>query len=464
MILLIWKHKKLSLFYCFMYRAMPPKRRTAPTQEVDLAAQLNELRQMMLAQQQEIGGLRAQLAQQNQGPPDAEVPPAPVNQPAAPENPIAPEVPVAPIAVPPVPLVRTPEEVYDKFRRMKAPEFEGSTNPIEADNWLVDLQVILNFLRLDDRERVLCASFMLKKDARLWWETVQIRRDVSQMTWEDFVDEFKEKYFNTEVMETQQDEFTNFRQDNLSVAEAVKKFEQLARFCPHLIISERDKVRRMMKMFRSDLAIVISSGPYPPTTVAECVSRAIRAEYWVGQNKEQRAKFFKDKREEKAQANQARQGQAPPQKGQGGSFGQPGNNKQYNNNQQKRKWNAGGQGNQQNSPQKKNTPDNNSYPVCLKCGRKHPGDCRAGTNRCFVCGKEGHFARNCNSNFQSPQNQQGGPGHQLHAAQVKLEGPTISQGRLEAPEYQGRNYVYTTEDNQAGPSTVVTGKQPAKDS
>ena len=36
---------------------MPPKHRRAPTQDVDLAAQMNELRQMMLAQQQEIGGL-----------------------------------------------------------------------------------------------------------------------------------------------------------------------------------------------------------------------------------------------------------------------------------------------------------------------------------------------------------------------------------------------------------------------
>ncbi|GMN22084.1 hypothetical protein TIFTF001_051178 [Ficus carica] len=104
---------------------MPPKRRKAQTQDVDLAAQMNKLRQMMLAQQQEIGRLRAQLAQQNQGPPDAGVPPAPVNQPAAPkipdvdpvipENPIAPEVPVAPVAVPPAPLARTPEELYDKF-------------------------------------------------------------------------------------------------------------------------------------------------------------------------------------------------------------------------------------------------------------------------------------------------------------------------------------------------------------
>ncbi|GMN22511.1 hypothetical protein TIFTF001_047444 [Ficus carica] len=388
---------------------MPPKRRRAPIQDVDLAAQLNELRQMMLAQQQEIGGLRAQLAQQNQGPPDAEVPPAPVNQPAAPEipgvdpvipeNPIAPEIPVTPVAVPPAPLVRTPEELYDRFRRMKAPEFEGSTNPIEADNWLIDLQVALNFLRLNDQERVLCASFMLRKDARLWWETVQIWRDVTMMTWEDFVEEFKEKYFNTEVMEAQQDEFNKFRQGNLSVAEAVKKFEQLVRLCPHLISSERDKVRKMMRMFRPDLAVVISSGPYPPLTVAECVSRTIRAEYWVGQNKEQRAKFFQEKMEEKAQAkqNQAKQGQTSQQKGQGGPSGQN-NNRQYGSNQQKRKWNAGGQGNQQNFPQKKNTPDSNSYPTCQKCGRRHPGDCRAGNGRCFLCGKEGHYARNCNLN------------------------------------------------------------------
>ncbi|GMN32856.1 hypothetical protein TIFTF001_044725 [Ficus carica] len=308
-------------------KTMPPKRRGAPTQDVDLAAQLNELRQMMLAQQQEIGGLRAQLAQQNQGPPDAEVPPAPVNQPAAPEipdvdpvipeNPIAPEIPVAPVAVPPARLVRTPKELYDRFRRMKAPEFE----------------------RLNDQEKVLYAFFMLRKDARLWWETVQIRRDVTQMTWEDFVEEFKEKYFNTEVMEAQQDELDKFRQGNLSVAEAVKKFEQLGRLCPHLISSERDKVRRMMRMFRSDLAVVISSGPHPSLTVAECVSRVIRAEYWVGQNKEQRAKFFKEKREEKAQAkqNQAKQGQTSLQKGQGGPSGQNNNNKQYGNNQQKRK-------------------------------------------------------------------------------------------------------------------------------
>ncbi|GMN20711.1 hypothetical protein TIFTF001_045371 [Ficus carica] len=164
----------------------------------------------------------------------------------------------------------------------------------------------------------------------------------------------------------------------------------------------------MMKKFRSDLAVVINSGPYPPTTVADCVSRAIRAEYWVGQNREQRAKFFKEKKEEKAQAkhNQARPNQTPQQIGQGGPFGQSSNNKQYSNNQQKRKWNSGGQGNQQNFPQKNNAPDSNNYSTCHKCGKKHPGDCRAGTNCCFLCGKEGHYAKNCNANLQNSQNHQ----------------------------------------------------------
>ncbi|GMN73678.1 hypothetical protein TIFTF001_053066 [Ficus carica] len=40
--------------------------------------------------------------------------------------------------------------LYERFRRMKAPEFEGPTNPIAADNWLIDIQVILDFMRLTE--------------------------------------------------------------------------------------------------------------------------------------------------------------------------------------------------------------------------------------------------------------------------------------------------------------------------
>ena len=49
---------------------------------------------------------------------------------------------------------------------MKASEFHGSTNLIDADNWVTDVQADLNLMRLNDQEKVLYASYMLKKEAR----------------------------------------------------------------------------------------------------------------------------------------------------------------------------------------------------------------------------------------------------------------------------------------------------------
>ncbi|GMN35251.1 hypothetical protein TIFTF001_042195 [Ficus carica] len=206
--------------------------------------------------------------------------------------------------------------LYERFRRMKAPEFEGPIDPIAADNWLIDMQVILDFMRLTEQEKVLCASFALKKDARHWWITVQMRRNVLNMSWRDFVDEFRAMYYNKEVLAAQQDELTSFTQGSMTVMEAVKKFEQLARLCPNLITSETEKVRLMMKMFRTDIARQVSAGNSPPVAVSDCIERALRAEYWINRDKEARAQFYQSKKEEKALAktNQSRQStEAKPQ-------------------------------------------------------------------------------------------------------------------------------------------------------
>ncbi|GMN62276.1 hypothetical protein TIFTF001_031362 [Ficus carica] len=156
---------------------------------------------------------------------------------------------------------------------MKAPEFEGPTDPIKANNWLIDIQVILDFMGLTEQEKVLCASFALKNDIRHWRMTVQMRRNVANMSWQDFVAEFRRMYYNREILAAQQDEFNSLKQGSMSVLEAVKKLEQLARLC------QTEKVRRMMKMFRTDIAKQVSAGSSPPTLVADCISRAMRAEY-----------------------------------------------------------------------------------------------------------------------------------------------------------------------------------------
>ncbi|GMN22293.1 hypothetical protein TIFTF001_040221 [Ficus carica] len=183
----------------------------------------------------------------------------------------------------------------------------------------------------------------------------------------------------------------------------------------------------MMKMFRTDIARQVSAGNSPPVAVSDCIERALRAEYWINRDKEARAQFYQSKKEEKALAktNQSRQStEAKPQAQSSNPNAQgprqPGKNK--------RKGNFNNQGQQRNFPQKRNNQGNernkNSYPQCNKCGKKHPGVCRQGTNTCYVCGKEGHYARSCPQNTQqqyqpypnrNPQHQQ------LHAVQATLE-------------------------------------------
>ncbi|KAL5574118.1 hypothetical protein UlMin_023715 [Ulmus minor] len=70
------------------------------------------------------------------------------------------------------------------------------------------------------------------------------------MTWADFVYEFNKKFFNPTALSTQQTEFLNFKQDNMTVAEAVKKFERLAKLCPYMVPTEEQRVKRMLEMFR----------------------------------------------------------------------------------------------------------------------------------------------------------------------------------------------------------------------
>ena len=47
------------------------------------------------------------------------------------------------------------------------------------------------------------------------------------------------------------------------------------------------------------------------------------------------------------------------------------------------------------TPTKNKAKKIRTFPICDKCGKAHPEGCRRGTNLCFRCGKEGHYARQC---------------------------------------------------------------------
>ena len=74
----------------------------------------------------------------------------------------------APPPAPPVPqpavnhasLASANPDLYEGFRHMKGIYFAGSSDPLVANEWLAQIQVILNFMNNYDEDKVKCESFV----------------------------------------------------------------------------------------------------------------------------------------------------------------------------------------------------------------------------------------------------------------------------------------------------------------
>ena len=101
-------------------------------------------------------------------------------------------------------------------------------------------------MRLNDQERVLCAIYMLRKDAQFWLDVDKQTLNAEALVWEEFKAVFNRKYFHYVILQGKVEEFNNLHQGILSVTKVIKRFDQLARLVPHLVTNEREWVQRMM--------------------------------------------------------------------------------------------------------------------------------------------------------------------------------------------------------------------------
>ena len=114
--------------------------------------------------------------------------------------------------------------------------------------------------------------------------------------------------------------------------------------------------------------------------------------------KEERTKVWEEKKKEKVLARSAQGGNESTQENKQNQNVKAGqSNNQGQQNQGKRKGNFQQNRNQQLKP---NANVNPSIPQCSICGKKHSGQCRFGTTGCYLCGREGHYAKNYPNNRQ----------------------------------------------------------------
>ena len=118
---------------------------------------------------------------------------------------------------------------------------------------------------------------MLKKDARILWDDVKQTRNITQMTWADFLEEFNNKYYNVSILATKVIEFRNLKQGYLLVIEYIRKFDRLARYAPDMASTDTIRVNRFLEGLKPELARDLDMGREGLITYREAIQRAIRA-------------------------------------------------------------------------------------------------------------------------------------------------------------------------------------------
>ncbi|XP_075515795.1 uncharacterized protein LOC142550606 [Primulina tabacum] len=106
---------------------------------------------------------------------------------------------------------------------MNPPEFDGSTDPMVALEWVKAVETIYDYLQFEDKDRVSCAIFLLTKTTRIWWDATK-----------------KVK------------EFLELRQGNMSMQEYILKFEEGCQFAPYLASNYIEKGEHFLRVVRAE--------------------------------------------------------------------------------------------------------------------------------------------------------------------------------------------------------------------
>ena len=141
-----------------------------------------------------------------------------------------------------------------RFRAHHPPTFTGGGDSMVADHWFMQVEKVLEAIEItSNTTRIRLAAFQLKGEAQVWWKWARTSRDLEAMTWAEFQELFKGKYFPDTTRYAKAQEFLELKQGTMTVMEYVARFMELARFADDYVATDMAKVRR----FENELKLSI---------------------------------------------------------------------------------------------------------------------------------------------------------------------------------------------------------------
>ena len=131
-----------------------------------------------------------------------------------------------------------------QFLAINPPRFSKARDPLGADDWLAEIKKHFNANTVRPVDYVTFASFQLQGAAGSWYSTYKENKGDAEITWEDFVRDFRAAHIPSGLIERKREEFLALRQGDRSVQEYNLAFVRLARYAPEEVYIEAKRIAR----------------------------------------------------------------------------------------------------------------------------------------------------------------------------------------------------------------------------
>ena len=212
--------------------------------------------------------------------------------------------------------------------------------------------------------------------AKDWWDAVE-RRYPDGISWDQFQQEFTDRFFPQIHKDSKIEEFFKLEQKNMLVSEYEKKFSELVRLVPYIHADEVLKCKRFLLGLQHQTRVHLSVVPH--NRFGDLVEAALRVEQSI-------TAMYQSRQESKRSAPGASQqssGQYIKKRNKGRGY----------------KGRGAGRGAISSQglvrPPVASSGTQSIPPIFHMCQRRHHGECRRFSIGCFHYGQEGHFIREC---------------------------------------------------------------------
>jgi hypothetical protein len=155
--------------------------------------------------------------------------------------------------------------------------FAHSSDPMDAEGWLLTMERELHTAQCDDREKVLYGARLLRGAAQSWWESyLATHANPNTITWEEFRVNFRQYHVSVGPKTVKKEEFLELKQGPMSVSEYRDKFLQLSRYDPKDVNTDAKRQYRFLRGLVDPLHYQLMNRTFP--TFQHLIDRAIMTE------------------------------------------------------------------------------------------------------------------------------------------------------------------------------------------